>query len=264
MSDGQVIVLALIQGVTEFFPVSSSGHLILARHWFGFPDGGTVMDVAFHLGTLGALLVYFFRDVKRATHGVWDLLRGQDTKERTLLLTLSVATVPLVFVGFGMDRLGSVALRSLPLLGWSSLVFGLLMYGADVLCPSHRPLKTPPLKQAFWGWGWAQTLAFVHGASRSGVCLTYGRLKGYRREDCARFAFLMAIPALGAASCLKVVQFWMGGDWTLLRPALLGILVSLITGLGVLGLFMLWLRRFSLKPFALYRILLGLSLLALT
>ena len=261
MSDFYVVVLGIIQGIGEFFPISSSTHLILASHWFEITNGGMMLDVALHTGTLGALVVYFARDVGRLIKGFYDCLRRHPSPDGNFFLSLCLATIPLVCVGLALDLWGGGSLRSLTLLGVSSIVFGLVMYGVDRACPANRPLNIPPLQEAFWGWGWAQVLAFIHGASRSGVCMTYGRLQGYRREDCARFAFLMAIPALGAASCLKITQFILQGDWSLLRPGLLGMGVSFLTGLVSLVLFMAWLRHFNLKPFALYRIMLGIFIL---
>ena len=261
MSSLEVILLALIQGVTEFFPVSSSAHLILGRWLLGWQDPGLFMDVAVHVGTLGAVLVYFSRDVGRLLRGGVSLVRGRITGDTHFFLTLALATVPLVAIGFMVDRWGGDRLRTMEVLGWSTLFFGCLMYGADRWGRQDKKLQDPHEGEAFWGWGMAQVLALIHGASRSGVCMTFGRLRGYARVDVARFAFLMSIPAVGAAGTLKTIQFCCLGDWTLLGPACLGMVVSFLTGIVALGVFMWWVRHFSLTAFALYRILLGCVLL---
>lgn len=263
MPTTQVIVLAIIQGLTEFFPVSSSAHLILTSRFLGWPDAGLFMDVAVHIGTLGAIMVYFASDVGRLIRGFFDLCRFRLTSAAQFFLNLSLATLPLVCVGFFVDRFGGDHLRTLEGLGWTTLIFGLFLYVADHFFPSQRSLRDIPPRQAFWGWGMAQILALIHGASRSGVCMTFGRLMGYQRTDVARVAFLMAIPAITAAGTLKMVQFCCVGDWTLLKPAGLGMLVSFITGLCAIRLLMLWLRSFSLTIFVIYRILLGVGLLGL-
>jgi undecaprenyl-diphosphatase len=133
MSSLEVILLALIQGVTEFFPVSSSAHLILGRWLLGWQDPGLFMDVAVHVGTLGAVLVYFSRDVGRLLRGGVSLVRGRITGDTHFFLTLALATVPLVAIGFMVDRWGGDRLRTMEVLGWSTLFFGCLMYGAALL-----------------------------------------------------------------------------------------------------------------------------------
>jgi undecaprenyl-diphosphatase len=261
VSNTQIIVFSILQGITEFFPVSSSAHLILLNRFLGWADSGLALDVAVHLGTLGSLIVYFWKETLELFEGGFDLVRGRLTSQARFFLLLGSATLPLVFVGFLIDSWAGATFRTTEAIAWSTLVFGLLLYGADRFSKQYHNLSDITPKEAFWAFGMAQCFAVIHGVSRSGICLTAGRFLGYKRLDATRFSLLMAIPAIGAAGVLKGAQLFWNQDYALIKVAALGMGVSFFTGLGAISLLMLWLKRFSLTFFALYRIILGILLL---
>ncbi len=263
VSDFQLILYATLQGVTEFIPVSSSAHLVIFPRLLGWEDPGVFMDVAVHVGTLCAVLLYFKTDVLNLFRGVGDLFCGRSTDNRHLLLFLSIATIPLVCAGFFVDWFCEGATRDPQKIAWSSIGFGILLYLADHFSRRLYGSSHITLREGFWGWGMAQALALIPGASRSGVCMTAGRFMGYNRESSARIAFLMAIPAITAAGTLKGIQFCCAPHWALLYPMLGGACISFVVGLGAIKFMLFWLSRFSLTPFVVYRLILGFSILFL-
>ena len=204
MDLGQLILLAIIQGVTEFLPISSSGHLVLAPKVFGAEDQGVLIDVALHLGSLGAVLLYFWRDVQGAVVGPFVLVGDLSARrplswESKLALLLLVATIPVVVAGLGLSQIGAFdQIRTIEVIGWTTLLYGIALYVADRWSPSVLELKD-------WSFGGAvilglsQALALVPGTSRSGVCMTVARFLGFTRghdffsrlrSDRARFVSL--------------------------------------------------------------------------
>lgn len=256
----QIITLAIVQGLTEFLPVSSSGHLALTPVLFGWKDQGLMMDVAAHMGTLGSVLVYFWRDVWSLIQSPFDLLSGKKTQNTRLLFNLVVATLPIVVVGFLFDKLLGESLRSVEVIAWAGILFGLLMYTAD---QKGKLLKTENhigLPQAFL-FGLAQCLALINGTSRSGITMTAGRFMNFKRVDAARFAFLMSIPAISAAGVLKGIHLIKEGDSALYTDATLMAGFSFVAGIGAIAFMMRWLKRSTLTPFVIYRLFLGVALL---
>ncbi|MEM6380894.1 MAG: undecaprenyl-diphosphate phosphatase, partial [Bacteroidota bacterium] len=203
METYQVIILAIIQGITEFLPISSSGHLVLLPRVFGWPDQGIFLDVAVHVGSLGAVLVYFWRDVLKIFFGFLSLLRGKVTPGGQLFLMLLIGTLPVVFVGFILDRLGMQKFRSLEVVAFALIGWGSVMFIADRLGRVEKSIKDVHAFGAFL-IGIAQSLALIPGTSRSGICMSAMRFLGFKREDAARFSFLLAIPAITGAGGLKI------------------------------------------------------------
>ncbi|MEB3702676.1 Undecaprenyl-diphosphatase [Candidatus Bealeia paramacronuclearis] len=256
----QIITLAIVQGLTEFLPVSSSGHLALTPVLFGWKDQGLMMDVAAHMGTLGSVLVYFWRDVLSLIQAPFDLLKGKQTQNTRLLFNLIVATIPVVIAGFLFDKLLGDSLRSVEVIAWAGILFGLVMYTAD---HSGKLLKTEGhigIPQAFI-FGLAQCLALINGTSRSGITMTAGRFMNFKRVDAARFAFLMSIPAIGAAGVLKGIHLIKEGDTALFADAALMASFSFLSGLAAIVFMMNWLKKSTLTPFVIYRLILGVGLL---
>ncbi|MEL7116383.1 MAG: undecaprenyl-diphosphate phosphatase, partial [Pseudomonadota bacterium] len=202
-----LLLVAVIQGVTEFLPVSSSGHLILLPNLTGLADQGQVIDVAVHLGTLGAVVLYFWSDVKRAAQGIPKLLRWQiDDQGSWLALCLAIATVPVIVVGLifkltGIDDL----LRTTAVIGWAMLIFGILLYWADQKGATDKDGSRWGLKDA-WIMGLWQAVALIPGTSRSGITITAARMLGYERGGAARLAMLMSIPTILASGALLSVE----------------------------------------------------------
>ncbi|MEL6198423.1 MAG: undecaprenyl-diphosphate phosphatase, partial [Pseudomonadota bacterium] len=206
-----LVILALIQGITEFLPISSSGHLVLWPLLTGRPDQGVALDVAVHLGTLVAVCLYFRAETARLAIGSVDLLRRRwDSADARLAFLVGVATIPAVGAGLALKLSGLLdGLRALEVIGWTTLIGGILLWLADRFgaeTRGERPQGTAP------GWrlsdailmGLAQATALIPGTSRSGITMTAARALGFRRDEAARLALVMAIPVILAASLVEV------------------------------------------------------------
>lgn len=258
----QILVLAIVQGLTEFLPISSSGHLILVPALTGWPDQGLTIDVASHLGTLLAVLVYFWRDVGKMALGLLRLLGGRVDGGSRLAGFLLLATLPALAAGYLVDRYWAAALRSMELVAWTMIGFALVLYAADRLGLTVRRMEHMGWKHAII-IGFAQVLAFIPGTSRSGITMVAGRLLGYERAEAARFSFLLSIPAISAAGLYKGVGLVREGDSAALEAALLTMGFSALAGFAAIALLMAWLKRATFTPFVVYRLGLGLFLLYL-
>jgi undecaprenyl-diphosphatase len=255
-----ILVLAVVQGITEFLPISSSGHLILVPKLFCWPDQGLTLDVAAHVGTLVAVLIYFWRDVGNMAGGLIKLARGKRDSRARMVWLLLVASVPALGVGFVLDRWAGDALRDDRIIAATLIVFGILLYLADRLGLTVRRLEHMTAGSAL-AIGFFQCLAFIPGTSRSGITMTMARLMGYERKEAARFSFLLSIPTISAAGLYKGYQLWQDGDAAQIERAFLMAGFSAIAGFLAIAFMMYWLRRASFTPFVVYRIGLGLILL---
>lgn len=264
MSLLHIFIVAMIQGITEFLPVSSSGHLILLPNLTGLEDQGQVIDAAVHVGTLGAVVLYFWSDVKIALRGTLRLLRGKiDTRGAFLALCLAIATIPVIIFGLllavsGMDDL----LRSTAVIGWTMLVFGLVLYWADQRGARERAAADWSLRHALIMGLW-QALALIPGTSRSGITITAGRMLGYDRESAARLAMLMSIPTIIASGAYLSVEVAVTADAQAARDGAIAAAFAFVAALGALGLMMRLLKSVSFTPYVIYRVILGLVLLAI-
>ncbi|MBY0272150.1 MAG: undecaprenyl-diphosphate phosphatase [Alphaproteobacteria bacterium] len=256
----QILLLSFIQGVTEFLPISSSGHLVLVPALCGWRDPGLMITVAAHIGTLGSVLVYFHKDIASLFKGTFSLLRGKVNENTQLLINLIIATIPVVLLGVVFEKWAGDAFRSVTVIAWVGIIFGLILYAADKYGQMIETVADTNLKRAVY-FGLAQCVALVNGVSRSGACLTAGRFMNYKRADAARFAFLMSIPTITAAGVLKGYQFVKEGDMSLLNDALLVMAFSFFFGFCAIAFMMRWLQRSTLTPFVIYRVLLGIFLL---
>ena len=264
MSFFHLILLAIIQGLTEFLPISSSAHLILLPRLTDLPDQGLTMDVAVHVGTLAAVVLYFRSDVALALTGVPRLLTGKtDTKGARLAFLLLIATIPVMAVGLVFKLAGIAdALRSVSVIGWSMLLFGLLLYWADNRSTHDKHMDDWSPRQAIILGLW-QALALIPGTSRSGITITGARLLGYAREDAARISMLMSIPTILASGALLGLDIAASGDLPAARDAATGAVFAFFAALGALALMMRLLRSVSFTPYVIYRVALGVILLAI-
>ena len=258
----QIVVLAVVQGVTEFLPISSSGHLVLVPHLTGWPDQGLMIDVAVHVGTLLAVLVYFWRDVWRMILGLVRLADGRRDPGAILVWYLLAGTVPALIVGFLIERYVGDGLRRIEVVAWTMLGFAVLLYGADRFGLMIRRLEHMNLNQALI-IGIAQCFAFVPGTSRSGITMVAARLLGYERAEAARFSFLLSIPAISAAGIWEGLKLFETGSDEMIHDALAACLFAAATGVVVIAGLMAWLRRSTFTPFVIYRLALGAFLLAI-
>jgi undecaprenyl-diphosphatase len=257
-----IFVLALVQGITEFFPVSSSGHLILVPLLTGWQDQGIVIDVSLHVGTLLAVLVYFYKDALAMAVGVVSLLLGRSTEGARLALKVLIATVPAVITGVALHNVGTAMLRNMELVAWMLILFGILMGVADRYCMAVRKVSHLGIPDAVV-IGIAQAVALIPGVSRSGITMTAGRALGMERSEAARFSLLLAIPTIIGAAAFEGLTLARSGDLRLGADAGVAVLLAFMIALVAIAVLMRWVRRATLLPFVLYRLALGAGLLAL-
>ena len=259
-----LLLVALIQGITEFLPVSSSGHLILLPQLTGMADQGQVIDVAVHVGTLFAVILFFRQDVRLALSGVPRVLRGKiDTQGARLAFGLAIATIPVVIFGLILKLTGwDDALRSMTVIGWTMLIFGIVLYWADQT--GSTDLEAPdwtPRRAIIMGlW---QAISLIPGTSRSGITITAARWLGFKREDGAKLSMLMSIPTIIAAGTLAGAEVAATADVQAAKDGAIAAVLSFLAALVALSLMMRLLRSVSFTPYVIYRVLLGIALLAI-
>ena len=256
-----ILVIALVQGITEFLPVSSSGHLVAVPALTGWEDQGGVIDVAVHVGTLVAVMLYFRRDLAEMVTGLGRARRRDGDPGARLLGYLLLATVPIVIAGALVEWSGlRDRLRDLEVVGWATIIFGLVLYAADLLGMKLRRLEHLSAGSAVL-IGLAQVLALIPGTSRTGITISAARALGFERRDAARFAMLLSIPTIIAAGTLGVIEIHRAGDLRLGLDALLAAAFSCLAALGAIAVLMAWLRHASFTPFVIYRVAIGSALL---
>ncbi|HUS53467.1 MAG TPA: undecaprenyl-diphosphate phosphatase [Thermohalobaculum sp.] len=260
-----IFALALIQGITEFLPISSSGHLALWPILTGHPDQGVTMDVAVHMGTLAAVCLYFRSETGRLLAGMADVLRGRwRTEAARLFLMISLATIPAVVAGLALKLSGQVeTLRALEVIGWATLIGGLLLWYADRVGTQRRAGGDWRTSDAVL-MGLTQALALVPGTSRSGITMAMARWLGFERAEAARLSLLMAMPVILAAGVLETVGLVRDGNLALTTELAVGATLSCLAALATLTVMMRMFRGdWTMLPFVIYRLVLGIGLLAL-
>jgi len=264
MSLFHLFLVAVIQGITEFLPVSSSGHLILLPKLTGLQDQGQTIDVAVHVGTLAAVVIYFWRDVVMGFSGIPRLMRGKvDTPGAQLAFLLVIATLPVILFGLILKLTGlSDAMRSVTVIGWTMLGFGLVLYWVDQRSPSEKTSPEWSLKDAIIMGLW-QAIALIPGTSRSGATITGARALGYGREHAAKLAMLMSIPTIIASGVLLGAEVVANADAEMARDGAIAAVFAFISALFALSLMMRLLRSVSFTPYVIYRVALGLVLLGI-
>ncbi|MEQ8797894.1 MAG: undecaprenyl-diphosphate phosphatase [Salinisphaeraceae bacterium] len=258
----QLLVLALIQGVTEFLPISSSAHLILVPVVTGWPDQGLAFDLAVHLGTLVAVLGYFRHDVARMLRAWVVSLAGHGLDaDARLAWGVILATLPAVGVGTLLGVTGESLMRQPWIVALASIVFGVLLGWVDWRARSGREIPDLGLR-GFLGIGVAQAVALIPGASRSGMTIMAGRALGLSRQDAARVSFFLAMPITVAAIAYETGQLIaepMVAPWGMLS---LAAFFAAVAAWITIHLFLALLQRVGMMPFVIYRIVLGVVLLA--
>jgi len=258
----QLLTLAIVQGLTEFLPVSSSGHLNLVHLLTRWEDQGPLMDVAVHVGSLVAVLVYFWRDVLALLAGLGNLLRGKLTPEARLLLLLILATLPLLNIGYLVVKSGLLTdLRTLAVIAWANLGFAVLLWAADTVGLTIRRIDHTSVFDAIM-IGIAQVFSIIPGASRAGVTMTMARFLGFERPDAARLSMLLSIPAILALGLATGLEVYSSGNLALQEGAIIAGGLSCITALLSIWLMMALMRRTTMFIFVAYRFVLGALLLA--
>ncbi|WP_417586696.1 undecaprenyl-diphosphate phosphatase [Pararhodobacter oceanensis] len=259
-----LIILAVIQGVTEFLPISSSGHLILLPELTGMADQGLVIDVAVHVGTLFAVMLFFHRDMAQIFRGLPELLRGRaESTGARMALLLIISTIPVMVVGLLLKVTGLVdQFRSIAVIGWAMLVFGIVLYIADRRGAETRQAEGWTLRDAVVLGLW-QAVALIPGTSRSGITITGARILGFERQEAARLSMLMSIPTIIASAGLTALGLVGSLSAEVLIDGSIAAALAFVAALLALSLMMRLLRSVSYTPYVIYRIILGVLLLGI-
>ena len=266
MTDLQILTLSLVQGITEFLPISSSGHLLITSKLFGWVDQGLAIDVAVHVGTLCAVLVYFFDDVIKGISGGYGILSGKQNENTHFASLIIITTIPVVVAGYFLKDYVAVEFRVdsiMIVVGWTSIIFGFILWGADWLMPTIRRIDHLSKRHAIL-LGFIQVLSLIPGVSRSGICMTGGRILGMERLESARISMLMGMPVLLAAGVLIGFDLYRTNDVVLNTQFALAVLLSFCSGLFAIRLMMVWFSNHNMTVFAVYRIIFGCILLYLS
>ena len=267
MSLIQAIVLGIVQGITEFLPVSSSGHLIFIPQIFGWPDQGIAFDVFVHLGTLFAVAIYFRKRI-------WTLIRSflpssvlsssiaantEARQDRKLALWIVLSIIPAAVIGLLFEQVS----RSAEVVAWSLIIWGILLGLAD--WAQSKRTKTTPFHKLKVSQviliSLAQAIALIPGTSRSGITMTAGLFSGLSKKAAAEFSFLMSLPVIGAAGLLKLLELISSSEAILWTPLLVGGLTAAISGFFAISFLMKLVEKRGFLPFALYRVIVGVIIL---
>lgn len=271
MSIFHIIILAIVQGITEFLPISSSGHLILT-HALLTPGNGSqnffgatlTMDIAVHIGSLIAVLIYFRKDIFAMMKAGINILKTRTITgpESRMLVFIIAGSVPVMALGLIIHLTEPAWARSLQVIGWTMLGFGVLLGVADKIGTKERTTNDMTWRDAII-IGLAQMLALIPGTSRSGVTMTAARFLGFKRVEAARYSFLLSVVAISAAGMVGLLDFLQDPQPDMMVGLCVGIAVSFLAAIGAIHFLMTWLGRASFSLFVWYRVALGLVLLAL-
>ncbi len=263
MSIIEIIVLALVQGLTEFLPISSSAHLILPSQVLGWQDQGTAFDVAVHVGTLLAVIIYFRKEVADILTAWFKSFGAQGkTDDSQLGWWIILATLPSLIIGYLLKDFVEVYSRNAWIIATTTIVFGLLLWYADA---KAKQIKT--IYQINWVMalliGLSQVVAMLFpGTSRSGITMTTGLLLGLNKQSAARFSFLMSIPVIAAAGSYYIYKLSSGDELIDWNAIILGAVLSFIAAYACIYFFLKVIEKMGMFPFVVYRLLLGLGLFA--
>jgi len=262
VTDLHLMLLSALQGLTEFLPVSSSGHLILFSKFTTFPDQGLAFDVAVHVGSIIAVMIYF-------SETIWEMLKGVaktyfipnfKNPGSKLAWLIVIGTIPAAIAGLFLVENGTDELRSARLIGWTMLSFGIVLFIADKIGMTIRKIEHLTALDAVL-IGLAQCLALIPGTSRSGITITMGRFLGLERREAAKFAMLLSIPTIAGAGALVGWELYQQGNMAEIIYAMDGITYSFIASVLAIYIIMWWLKKSTFLPFVIYRLCLGSYLL---
>lgn len=257
MTNLQVIILAIVQGLTEFLPISSSGHLVLVPKFFEWTDQGLAFDVAVHFGSLLAVLAFFRKDIVGLVRGGFQVLGGKvETIESRLALGILLGTVPAALAGLLLVDWIEANLRSPSVIVFTLSGYAILMILADKLGQRQKTISHITIKDAVL-IGCAQALALIPGTSRSGVTITAGRFLGFERQDAARFSFLLAVPVILLATMFSLLGLVTSDDPVAWDQLAIGVVVSAVVAYLSIEFFMRFVSQIGLLPFAVYRLILA-------
>ena len=257
MTTLQIVVLAIVQGLTEFLPISSSGHLVLVPYLVDWPDQGLAFDVAVHFGSLLAVCAFFRNDLLGLLRGGLQVVSGDiGSPQATMALGIALGTIPAAIAGLLFAGWIETNLRDPRIIVYTLAGYGILMALADRYSRREKSISEVRIRDALV-IGVAQALALVPGTSRSGITITAGRLLGFERQDAARFSFLLSAPVILLATVYKGAELILGDNHVAWGELALGIVVSAIVAYLSIEFFMRVVSRIGLAPFAIYRLLLA-------
>ena len=247
----EILILSLVQGITEFLPISSSSHLILISDFLDFKNQNLSIDVSLHIGSFIAVLLYFYKDI----------LNFFDNK--ILFFKIFISSIPLMIIGFFLVETGFVEkIRNLKVIAWTTVIFGFLLFLSDKFKLEKNIEKNFTMKSAIF-IGLFQVLSLIPGVSRSGIAITASRLLNFKRVDAAKISFLLSIPILGAVSLFGLKNLIFSENSYFTVSNLIAIFFSFLTSLITIKYFLIYIKKFNLNIFVYYRVLLGLILLAI-
>ena len=249
LSSVEILILAAIQGVSEFLPVSSVAHLVLVSEYYAFNNQNLLIDLCLHFGSLIAIIFYFRKELSNFV------------QNRAFLIKILIGTVPIIPIGYIIYKTGLVNhFRNLEIIGWASLIFAILLYISDKVKVTKK-IDTGFSNKSAIIIGLFQVISLIPGVSRSGITITSGRLLGFNRFDSAKISFFLSIPTLAAASLLGIYNIYKQGSVELNFLAIIAVIFSFIFSYLTISIFINYIRKFSLSVFVIYRILLSLLLL---
>ncbi len=252
-----LLILGLLQGLTEFLPISSSGHLILLPQLAGWNDQGIAYDIFAHLGSLTAVIIYFYSDLSRLVPAwVRSLHGGRMTQDARIGWYLILATIPIAVAGLLFYNIISTQFRNPLIIAGATVFFGLLLLFADLKGKRNRDHTSVTLRDALW-IGLAQAFALIPGTSRSGVTMTAGLLLGLKRQEAARFSFLLALPTIFLAGAHQVLKFIQNGSEADMIGLAIIFTASAVSSWAAIKFFIALIERTGMLPYVIYRLLLG-------
>ena len=258
----QIIVLALVQGLTEFLPISSSAHLILVPYLTDWPDQGLAFDVAVHVGTLTAVVIYFRKEISKMFFAWLASLKGRHSEDSRLAWGVLIGTIPVGIVGLLFKDVISEHLRTPLVIAGTTIIFGLLLWYADWSGKRQRDEHSLSWKDIII-IGCAQAIALIPGTSRSGITITAGLMLGLTAPAAARFSFLLSIPVIVLAGGMETLDYLEVASVDDMNDLIIGALISAVSAYLCIHYFLMLLERIGMTPFVIYRMLLGVVLLSL-
>ena len=251
LSSVEILILSFIQGVSEFLPISSIAHLVLVSKYYVFNNQNLLIDICLHLGSLLAIIIYFRNDL------------FSFIKNKNFLIKILIGTIPIVPIGYIFFQTGIInQLRNLEVIGWTSFAFGILLYISDKT-KIKKKIETDFSNKSAIFIGMFQVLALVPGVSRSGITITAGRLLGFNRFDSAKVSFLLSIPTLLAASILGIYNIYREASPELNFLAIIAVIFSFAFSYLTISIFLSFIKKFSLKIFVVYRIIISVLILSI-
>jgi len=248
----EIFILSLVQGITEFLPVSSSSHLILISKYFNFDNQSLSIDVSLHIGSFIAVLVYFNKDIVSFFNN------------KIIFFKILISSIPVMIVGFILVETGIIEkIRNIRIIAFTTIIFGVLLYFSDRFKLEKNIHKDFTYKSALF-IGFFQIISLVPGVSRSGIAITAARLLKFKRVDAGKISFLISVPILGAVSIFGIKDLISSDDLSFTSLNLLSIIVSLFYSLITIKYFLKYINRFNLNLFVYYRVFLGLLLIILS